>query len=149
MLGFKLREQDKHFLWSLWAAIGIIFVWKGVWEGIYEIPYVGDPWVILFVGFAMLTFSGLIFKEFDPLGSLDKSIRRILKQVREHLHKSEFEISYRDNIIKKDMVVKAHRIKGIEHQNLIVKHGRKNQEVFVPFHRITKVTRKGKTYWRL
>ena len=79
-----LREQDKHFLWSLLAAMGIIFVWKGLWEGLYEIPYLGDPWVALFVGLTMLTLSGLIFREFDPLGSLDKSVNKITTHVKNH-----------------------------------------------------------------
>ena len=42
-----LREQDKHFLWSIYAGVAIIFVWKGIWEGAYEIlpEFLADPFV--------------------------------------------------------------------------------------------------------
>ena len=91
-----LREQDRHFLWSLYSAVAIIFIWKGLWEGIYEIPYFGDPFVFLFIGLAMLTFSGVIFREFDPLGGLEKSIDKVLHLVYNHPHKEDFQIKYYD-----------------------------------------------------
>lgn len=141
-----IREQDKHFIWSLLAATGIIFVWKGLWEGIYELPYIGDSWVILFIGFALLTFSGLIFKEFDPMGSLDKSISKIIHHVKTHPKKHEFLVKYYDKIKKKDVLIKAGDIKKVEKGSLVIK-GR--QDIFIPTHRIVEVIHKGKTYWRL
>ena len=98
-----LREQDKHFLSSLFWAISIIFVWKGLWEGIYSLPFFGDlrcpgnisletctPLVFLFIGFAMLTFSGLIFKEFDPLGGGDKENTQKIQKVKTQPQKQQF-----------------------------------------------------------
>ena len=143
-----MREQDRHFLWSLLMAIGIILVWKGLWEGLYEIPVLGDPWVALFVGFALLTFSGLIFKEFDPLGNVEKSIIKNLMHVKNHAEKYLFEIKYKDKVAKKSMIVKGHQINSFEKNTLIVKHDRKKEEVFIPFHRIEEIRHKGKTYWR-
>lgn len=147
-MDWHLREQDKHFLSTLWAVIGMVLIWKGVWEGIYEIPYINDPWVILFLGFAMLTLSGLIFKEFDPLGGIDKSVHKVLREVKDHPNKKEFKICYLDKELKKDITVEGHQIRGIEQKHLIVKHGKRKEEVFIPFHRITKVIHKGKTHWR-
>ncbi|MFA6461906.1 MAG: RNA repair domain-containing protein [Candidatus Woesearchaeota archaeon] len=144
-----LREQDKHFLWSLTAALGVILVWKGLWEGWYEIPAIGNEWVALFVGFAILTFSGIIFKEFDPLGSLDKSTNRVAHFITGHPHKNLFEIHYHDKILKKDVIVRAERIKHVERGSLVVEHENNGQEVFIPLHRINEVMYKGKTYWRL
>ncbi|MBI4983372.1 DUF504 domain-containing protein [Candidatus Woesearchaeota archaeon] len=144
-----VREQDKHFLWSLLAAIGVILVWKGLWEGLYEIPYLGDPWVALFIGFATLTFSGIIFKEFDPLGSLDKSVNKIAHYVQGHPKKHLFEIGYYDKVKKKNVLVRAEKIKHIEKGSLIVEHENKNQEVFIPLHRIREVLYQNKPYWRL
>lgn len=141
-----LREQDKHFIWSILAATGLIFVWKGLWEGLYEIPYIGDSWVALFIGFALLTFSGLIFKEFDPLGSLETSISKIVHHVRTHPKKHEFCIKYYDKIRKKDVVIRAGDIRKVEKGSLIIKG---QQEIFIPTHRIKEVSYKGKTYWRL
>src|SRR3989339_590558 len=114
------REQDKHFLWALISAIGIILVWKGLWEGLYEIPYLGGSWVALFVGLTMLTLSGLIFREFDPLGGIDKSINRIVKQVSTHPKRQEFQIKYQDKIKKKEMVINASDIKYVEKDSLVV-----------------------------
>lgn len=141
-----LREQDKHFIWSILAATGIIFVWKGLWEGIYEIPYIGNEWVALFIGFALLTLSGLIFNEFDPMGSLEKSISKIVHHVKTHPKKHEFRIKYRDKIRKKDVVIRAGDIRKVEKGSLIIKG---QQEIFIPTHRIKEVSYKGKTYWRL
>ena len=91
-----LREQDKHFLASLYSAAAIIFVWKGLWEGLYELPYIGDAFVALFVGFTMLIFSGLIFKEFDPLGGLEQAVLKKLDIVIHSPEKGNFVL----NIIK-------------------------------------------------
>lgn len=145
----KLREQDKHFLWSIFAAMGVIFVWKGLWEGLYEIPYLGEPWVALFIGFAMLTFSGMIFREFDPLGGLGKSVDKIVHQLKAHPRKNEFQVKYYDRLQKKDVLVQAGRIRRLEKGSLVVEHENKRQEVFIPVHRITEVLYQGKTYWRL
>lgn len=144
-----LREQDKHFLWSLLAAAGVIFVWKGLWEGLYEIPYFGDPWVALFVGLTMLTFSGIVFREFDPLGNIDKSVYKILRFVENHPEKRLFKIKYYDKIKKKEMIIEAEEIRRVEKGTLIIKDVEGNKEFFIPAHRVTEVIYKGKTYWRL
>ena len=105
-----MREQDRHFLSSLVIALGIILVWKGLWEGLYEIPYIGNSWVALFIGFALLTFSGLIFREFDPLGNVEKSIIKNINHVKNHPNKEEFHLQYRDRISKKKVLINARQI---------------------------------------
>ena len=145
----KLREQDRHFLWSLLAAIGVIFVWKGLWEGLYEIPYFGDPWVALFIGLVILTFSGLIFREFDPLGSIEKSANKVVRSVFNNNNRKEFHLKYHDKVKKKDVSIRGDSIKGIEKSTIVVKDVKKNKEYFIPIHRITEITQKGETYWRM
>lgn len=145
----KLREQDKHFLWSLVAAAGVIFVWKGLWEGLYEIPYLDSPWVALFIGLTMLTLSGLIFKEFDPLGSLEKSTKKKILSVYNHPQKKEFQIKYYDKIKKKKVLVEADKIKRIEKNSLIFINAKDKKEIFIPTHRITEILHNGEVYWRL
>ena len=148
-----LREQDKHFLSSLYSAVSIIFIWKGLWEGIYEIPvvskYIGDPFVFLFLGLTMLTLSGVIFKEFDPLGGVDKAINKILHFVHNHPHKKDFSILYYDRGKKKELLIPAGQLKSIEKGTLVVQHTHRREEVFIPAHRIREVLYKGKPYWRL
>jgi uncharacterized protein (UPF0248 family) len=142
-----LREQDKHFLWSLYIAIGVIFIWRGIWEGVYEIPYV-NAWTLLFLGLTMLTFSGLIFKEFDPLGGIEKSTHNLLHFVHNHPLKQNFQIHYYDKLLKKELTFPANFIKHLEKDTLIIQD-QNNQELFIPLHRITEIKEKGKTYWKL
>ncbi len=144
-----VREQDKHFLWSLYVAVAIIFTWKGLWEGIYEIPYIGDPFVFLFIGLVMLTFSGVIFKEFDPLGGINKAVFAIISHIKADPHKQEYVLKYYDKERKKHLTIDARRIRRVEKGAVVLKHHAKNQEVFIPAHRITEVLYKGKRYWRL
>lgn len=143
-----LREQDRHFLWSLYSAIAIIFAWKGLWEGLYEIPYIGHAFVFLFIGFAMLTFSGVIFREFDPLGGVEKAIVKTLHTIDHHPHKNKFQIKYRDQLQKKDILISAMQIKNIEKNTLVIQDSSKKKEIFIPAHRITEVLYNGEVYWR-
>ncbi len=144
-----MREQDRHFLWSLYSVIAIIFLWKGFWDGIYEIPYIGHPFVFLFIGFAMLLFSGIFFREFDPLGGLERGVTKMMQHVYHHPDKKQFTIQYYDKALRRNCQIKADQIKSIEHNTLVIKHHRKKQELFIPLHRITEVRYEGKSYWRL
>ncbi len=142
-----LREQDKHFVWSLFVAIGVILIWRGIWEGVYEIPHV-NAWTLLFLGLTMLTFSGLIFKEFDPLGGIEKSTHKIIHFIHNHPQKQNFQIKYYDKLLKKQFSFAANEIQHIEKDSIIIKD-KKNQELFIPFHRVTEIIEKRKTYWKL
>ncbi len=152
-----LREQDKHFLWALYSAIAIVFTWKGLWEGAYAIPYlceyrnsaICDPFVFLFIGFAMLTLSGVIFKEFDPLGGVESAVSKIIHFVQNHPRRKEFQITYYDQNKKKDIAVSAEHLKGMEKGVLVIEDPAQKRELFIPMHRIKEVLQNGKTYWRL
>lgn len=150
------REQDRHFLWSLFAAAGVILAWRGIWEGLYYVlddiaglPYLADPWVFFFIGLAMLTFSGIILKEFDPLGGVEKSIQKMAHYVHNHPKKKEFVIKYHDKEQKRKLNIKAEKIRHIEKGSLVIEHPSGRQEQFIPLHRITEIIHNGKTYWRL
>ncbi|MBW2965082.1 DUF504 domain-containing protein [Candidatus Woesearchaeota archaeon] len=141
-----LRESDKHFLWSLFGAVGIILFWKGIWEGVGGLPLLESGWVSLFVGLVILTFSGIIFREFDPLGGVEKGVMKILHSVHEHPQKHEFTIHYYDKIKKKNVEVSAKDIKRIE-KNMLCIH-EKDGEKFIPIHRVMAVHRKGEAIWK-
>lgn len=144
-----MREQDKHFLWSLYAAVAIIFIWKGLWEGLYEIPYLGNPFVFLFIGFAILTFSGIIFKEFDPLGGLGKAVEKTMRAIQRHPQREKFQIRYYDKHCRHPITLSAATLQKVEKGVVVLRHGHKKQEIFIPAHRIREVLYDGKTYWRL
>lgn len=143
----KLREQDKHFLLSIVVATGIILFWKGIWEGIGGLPVIGSPWVSLFVGFAILTFSGILFKEFDPLGGLERTREKMMQMINEHPKKHEFHIIYHDKIKKQDIKIHAKDLKGIE-KNFLVISNKSGQELFVPIHRVKEILHNSKSYWK-
>ncbi|HLC99195.1 MAG TPA: RNA repair domain-containing protein [Candidatus Nanoarchaeia archaeon] len=148
-----LRESDKHFLWSLLGAIGIVLFWRGIWAGIdimWEIPgweWVATPALSMFLGLTILTLSGLIFREFDPLGGMEKGALKILHNVHTHPEKKDFTITYYDHLQKKEIVVPAHKIKKIE-KNILSIHER-GKETFIPIHRVRAVHHKGKAIWRI
>ena len=144
-----LREEDKHFLSSLYAAVAVVFTWKGAWDGIYLIPYISDPYVFLFLGFAILTLSGLIFKEFDPLGGIQNAVNKTMHSINVHHDKKNFQFKYYDKEQKKYVTIPATWLKKIEKGTLVVMPPKQKQELFIPVHRVTEVQYKGKRYWRL
>ena len=142
-----MREQDKHFVWSLLAAGGIIMAWESLLAMLGTVPYLKDPRVGFFVGFVILTFSGIIIRDFDPLGSLDKAVRQTVNHVHNHPHKEEFELVYYDRLGKKKVFLPVKDIKHIEKDSLVI-HSNKG-ETFIPLQRITEINQNGKTYWRM
>lgn len=147
-----LREQDKHFLASLYAAAIMIFLWKGLWDMLYLIPILGEMkgagFVFLFLGFAILIFSGMIFSEFDPLNTLQKATTRTLQKIQKHPEKRLFLIKYLDKEKKKEMQIAGTDIHKVERGTLIVRHPTEKKELFIPLHRVTEVLYKGQRYWR-
>ncbi len=148
-----LREEDKHFLSSLYIAVAIIFTWKGIWEGIYKInlhlPEPAYPFVFFFLGFAMLILSGAIFKEFDPLGGIQKAVYTTLHTIQMHHDKKNFQFKYYDKEQKKYVIIPATWVKKIEKGALVAVPPHQKQELFIPIHRVKEVLYKGKRYWRL
>ncbi|PIN87016.1 hypothetical protein COV19_01705 [Candidatus Woesearchaeota archaeon CG10_big_fil_rev_8_21_14_0_10_44_13] len=145
---YGLRESDKHFLWSLIGAIGIILFWRGIWGGIDILPSPLDrPELSFFLGLAILTFSGLIFKEFDPLGGLEKGVIDVLHMIQSHPEKKDYMITYHDKLNKKDVNIRADDIKQFEKSMLLIHEGGK--EIFIPLHRIKSIHKKGEVIWRM
>lgn len=150
---FNLRESDKHFLWSLLGAVGIILFWRGLWGGIDALKgvpkwaWLGTPALSLFVGLVILTFSGLIFQQFDPLGGLEKGIAKMVHSIQTHPKKEEFSLTYYDKLKKKEVHVKAGSIKRFEKNILSIHEGGK--EAFIPLHRIRSLKRNNEVIWRI
>jgi hypothetical protein len=142
-----MRESDKHFLWSMLGATGIILFWRGLWEGIGSLPLLESPWVSLFIGLLILTLSGMIFQQFDPMGGIDKGALQTIHSVHHHPQRHEFTMKYYDNLQKKVVDIAVHDIKHIE-RNVLTIHS-KGKEIFVPIHRIREIHRNGKIFWKL
>jgi len=141
-----LRESDKHFILSLFAATGIIMFWRGLWEIMADVPILEDPLVDLVAGLTLLAFSGILFKEFDPTGGIENSSINMIHTVNHHPKRHEFSIKYYDKAKKQEIEISAKHIKSIEKNNLLV-HS-KGKEQFIPIHRIRSIHRKGVVVWR-
>lgn len=148
MINAKIIEPAKRYFWSAFSAIGIICFWAGVWEGIGELPGLDNPLVSLVVGFAILFASGTVFKEFDPLEEAERSVNKIVNQIRFHPRKQEFHIKYHDKKKRKNLIFRGDALHKIE-KGFIVMLDKTGKEIFVPLHRITEVLHKGKSYWKV
>jgi uncharacterized protein (UPF0248 family) len=152
-MAYLFRESDKHFLWSLLGALGIVLFWRGIWGGIDamgEIPgwsWVATPALSLFIGLIILTFSGLIFSQFDPLGGVEKGAMQMMHHVHSHPRKKEFTITYFDEAQKKDVHINAKNLKRIDKNSLAIHEGGK--EIFIPIHRVRAIHQNGKEIWKI
>ena len=142
-----ITETDKHYLFSLLYATGIILFWRGIWEGFGALPILEEPFVSLFIGLAILTFSGIIFKEFDPFGGLEKSTLRIMHAIHHHPQRKKFTIFYHDRFKKKNIGMKASSIHNIEKN--VISFRIQGKEIFIPVHRVRELQKSGKIIWRL
>ncbi|MBI4896440.1 MAG: DUF504 domain-containing protein [Candidatus Aenigmarchaeota archaeon] len=146
-MAITFRESDRHFLLSLIVATGIIIFWKGIWEGIGSLPIIENPWVDIFIGLVILTFTQAIFKEFDPLGGLEKGALKVIDSVHHHPEKDKFVIRYYDSIQKKEVEFSAKDLRHIEKNTLTVHEN--GREIFIPIHRVRSIHKNGRAVWRL
>ena len=70
----EILDTAKHYFWSLFSVIAVVFFWAGVWDGIGYLPYLENPLISLIVGIVILASSGLIFKEFNPMEETEKTV---------------------------------------------------------------------------
>lgn len=138
----------RGYFWGLFGVLGIVLFWAGIWDGIGGLPYISTPWISLAVGLALLSFSGLILKEFNPLSGMEKSANTVLHKVHRHPRKHEFHIKYFDKIKKEYILIKGDKLRGIEKETFLVLKEENGREIFIPMHRITEVLHQGKSYWK-
>jgi len=60
----KLNLFRKHhkILFSLIGVVGIILVWRGVWNLVDTTPFFNAPVISIIVGFLLVALSGFFFK---------------------------------------------------------------------------------------
>jgi len=147
IFGYRVTDEDKAYLLILVYLFGIVFLWRGVWEASDRLPLIKNPWVSLFVGLLILTLTGYIFKEFDPLAQkmsrLTKSLHNIVGEIGRG---ASTELHYYDSLKKKHMQLKTHNIKRVENNFVVFEEDGK--EHFLPIHRITKIHHKGKIVYQ-
>jgi hypothetical protein len=142
-----LSETDKHFLVSLVYGTGIIIFWRGVWGIADEMPILNNVFVSFFVGLLILTLTGFIYREFDPLGSQVKKIHKLVHEVADEARKGKrFVIEYYDAIAKERFRVSAAAVHRIEERSVILR--RAGRELHVPFNRLTRVLKGKEIVWK-
>lgn len=144
---YRPREADKRFFLALSAVTGAVFFWRGLWEVIDQIPFINEPFMSLAIGLAVMTFSGMIYREYgeeEPTMEIAQVIEPLFK--RPHTHRKTITIHYQDNITNKIHSISHTELLGIEHDYLLL--SRANQEFFIPLRRIREVRQKRKIIWK-
>jgi len=142
----QLSDSDKHFLVSLLYASGIIMFWRGIW-GIADItPLLDNVFVSFFIGLLVLTLTGIIYREFDPLEQKLGRISRLLEHIVSEKKAHEYDIHYYDEILNKQQKVNAIHFRRMEYSYLVIKKHEK--EFFIPVQRVVQVCQKGKSIWK-
>jgi len=140
-------EQDKHFLLTLSYLTGVILLWRGIWEGIGQLPLMENPWVSLFIGLLILTLTGWIYTEFDFFSQRAKQMLNVLTHALHDTKRGvEHTISYFDELTGKHQVVHAKDVRKVEQHHIIVEH--EGRERFIPLQRISEIKRGKKSVWR-
>ena len=144
---YTLKEEDRQFLSSLLYATGIILFWRGIWEVSYDIPLLKSPAFCLAVGLLIITLTGYIYREFDPLSRRLHRIGRMIHDIASQAKKGiPHEIYYYDEIGRHHHLLKPHKIKKIEHDFIVFEE--KGHEVFIPMHRISRVHKGKEVIWK-
>lgn len=133
-----LIQKSKQYFWSIFSAIGIVFFWAGVLDGIGSLPYIDNPLSNLIIGITLLATSGYLFQQFSPLDTLESSIKNVLHQVQFHPNKEKFNLAYHDKLKNKYIFIKGNQINKVEKNHLIIKHPQ-GKELFIPLHRIKEI----------
>ena len=141
-------DETKRYFWYFSGILGVVFFWAGIWDGIGGLLYLKNPWVSLIIGLILLSLSKFIFKDANPFGGdSERAIHQVLKKVKNHPEKHQFHIKYVDHILRKEQTLGIKYLKDLEKNFLVFLD--KEKEIFIPLHRITAVTHKGKDHWRL
>jgi uncharacterized protein (UPF0248 family) len=143
----KLNSTDKQYLAALLVLAGIVLFWRGIWDVMSIIPILGNPFVSLFLGLLIITLTGVVFQQFDPLGTQIAKTMEILNEIVSRRHRKEhYEIFYFDEK-KNDLRKILHKdIKRLEHNFLVVEE--RDKEIFIPIHRVRKIVENGRTIWK-
>ena len=139
-------EDAKRYFWYIFGILGTLFFWAGMWDGLGSIGFLKNPFISMAIGLILLSLSGVIFKDANPLWEVEKPVKAEAKKVHHHPLKHEFHFKYEDHLKKKELTIHAGKLKRVEKEFLVFLD--KGKEVFVPLHRVTEILHKGKTHWK-
>ncbi|MBS3148849.1 hypothetical protein J4219_08280 [Candidatus Woesearchaeota archaeon] len=144
---YELREEDRQFLASLLYGTGIILFWRGIWEVSYEIPLLENVYFCLFVGLFILTVTGYMYREFDPLSQKFNRISKILNHaIRQTKSGVDHMVYYHDEVAKHEHKINPKDIRKVEHDMIVFQEN--GHEYFVPLNRLTKIHKGDQAIWK-
>jgi len=145
---FDLREEDKLYLHSLFYGIGVILFWRAIWEVSSVMPLLKNSFFTLFIGITVLTLTGYIFHEFDPLSKKMHSIGKNLNDALNRAEKGEnITVHYLDKTARREYTIAASAIKRVEHDIFVYIH--QGREYFVPTNRVMSIRKGKQVVWKL
>src|SRR3972149_1911850 len=126
-----ISPSDKHYLYALVTLVGVIFFWRGTWEIMDTIPLIDNLYVSLFLGLLIMTFSGVIFREFNPEEEPLTPLMELMKDTMKHpIHKRKtYLVLYHDELTNKNHQIGHADILDIEHNYVIVEQ--QGREFFI------------------
>lgn len=143
---YRLREEDKKFLWALLTGTGIILFWRGIWEVSYELPLLENVYFVLFVGLAIITLTGFMYRQFDVFGQKIYVLQKYLYDAKTEAKRgSPHTIYYYDDVKNDTHKLSSDHIYSIEPEFIVVEE--KSHEKFIPLTRVTKITKGKEVIW--
>lgn len=144
---YRLRDEDKKYLYALLYATGIILFWRGIWEVSYEIPLLENVYFVLFVGLFILTITGLIYREFDVLGQRTFNLSKLFDDIIiEKARGNYYEIFWFDEFKGHEHKIHSKYIRKVEMEFLVLEF--EGHDAFIPLSRVIRITKGKETIWK-
>ena len=140
------KEDLRKYLLYIFGVTGVVFFWAGIWDGVGNISYLANPLVSLVVGITLMTIGGIIFKDTSPFWTKGDKREGLLKKIRHHQKKHEFEVRYHDRSLGKEIAFLGKHLSDVEKGFVVLLRG--SEEIFVPLERVTEIKHKGETRWK-
>jgi len=140
------KEDIKKYLIYLFGIMGVVFFWAGVWDGLGNLSYLSNPLISFIVGIILMTTGGVIFRGSTSFWSRGDKREGLLKKIRHHPKKHEFEVKYHDRSLGKELSFLGKHLDDVEKGFVVLL--RNSEEIFVPLERITEIKHQGKTKWK-
>lgn len=144
---YRLRDEDKKYLYALLYATGIILFWRGIWEVSYEIPLLENVYFVLFVGLFILTITGLIYREFDVLGQRTFNLSKLFDDIIiEKARGNYYDVFWFDELKGHEHKIYSKHIRKMEMEFLVIES--QGHDAFIPLSRIIRITKGKETIWK-
>lgn len=140
-------DEIKRYSWFTFGILGVVFFWTGVWDGIGGLPYLNNPLISLLIGIFLLGISKSVLRGADPFwGGEDNRTASAIQKVKKHKLSHEFDIKFKDKHKHRMQSIKANKLKEIEKGFMVLVD--EGKEIFIPLHKVTEISHKGKTHWK-